>query len=167
MSADNKRKAEDLENPAKRKSPVRPARPKRTLGDTFGMVHDATLCIPQGSSAKIMQMVASTDAEIRNEDSSNSVAGDDECPIDADEALIKVYMERATEKQASVIDTVKHVFGEQGNKYASYMLKNDASLPGRINIVKALKGFEDAAKKMDAISTKVAQAFEDAICENS
>lgn len=165
-SPDLKRKASDIEvkpeKPSKRKTTTRS---RQTLGDTFGLVSDTMLCLPQGSSAKIMQLVASTDAEMRDESLADD--GNEPCPIDADEALIKVYTERVTEKQASVVELVKRVFTERGHDYASFMLLNNASIPGRVNIVKALKGFEDAAKKMDKISTRVAQAFEDAICENS
>lgn len=159
-SESTKRKAVDEPETKPAKTPKRKAssQSRRTLGDTFGLVDDARWCLPQGTSAKIMQFVASSDTECREEDNS--------CPIDADEALIKVYTERARAKQSAIIDLIKRVFEENGERYTNFILQNNPSLIGRVNIVKALKGFEEAAFKMERISGTVAQAFEDAICEN-
>ena len=116
---------------------------------------DAHMCLPEDTSATVIADITAA---------ANAVVADGETSVrDAKEAAVRQLAARLDEKREEIIGGVERWCPDKAAEYAEYMRRDGASLPGRMDVVGALKGFSEvmtaAENKMTALQAALDRAI--------
>jgi hypothetical protein len=134
--------------------------PQATL---FAMMSDTVACVPSGTSAALASDLSATMADTLP--ARPFAGGEPMDAVDPHETFVVLFNEHIKQAQQDAVNLVKRAFPEKGDAYANYMQLNDASLPGRVSIVKALKGLSTVVSAAETHMLRVAVAFESALAD--
>ncbi len=116
---------------------------------------DAHMCLPEDTSATVVADITAA---------ANAVVADGETSVrDAKEAAVRQLAARLSEKRQETIDGVERWCPDKAVEYAAYMRRDGASLPGRMDVVGALKGFSEVMTAAENKMTALQDALDRAI----
>ena len=136
-----------------------PKRPRNRHALTVAQIGffsvDAHMCLPEDTSATVIADITAA---------ANAVVADGETSVrDAKEAAVHQLASRLSEKRQEIIDGVERWCPDKAAEYAAYMRRDGASLPGRMDVVGALKGFSEVMTAAENKMTLLQAALDHAI----
>jgi len=136
-----------------------PKRPRNRHAMTAAQIGffsvDAHMCLPEETSATVIADITAA---------ANAVVADGETSVrDAKEAAVHQLASRLSEKRQEIIDGVERWCPDKAAEYAAYMRRDGASLPGRMDVVGALKGFSEVMTAAENKMTALQEALDHAI----
>jgi len=126
-----------------------------TVAHMWNFSIDAHMCLPEDTAAAVIADVTAA---------ANAVVADGETSVrDAKAAAVHELAARLDEKRKETIDGVERWCPDKAAEYAAYMQRDGASLPGRMDVVGALKGFSEVMTAAEVKMTALQEALDRAI----